>query len=172
MDLMHRVLGEYLDQFLIVFIDDILVYSRNQEERTQHLELILQQLREKKLYAKFSRFKFWLTYVSFLGHVVSGDRLAVDLEKIEAMKQCKAPKNTQEVYNFLGLTGYYRRFVEGFFKIAKPMTALTQKNIKFEWIDKCKQSFQQLKIELTTAPMLTIPKGTEVYAIYSDASGQ
>ncbi|XP_062080260.1 uncharacterized mitochondrial protein AtMg00860-like [Humulus lupulus] len=162
MDLMNRVLGEYLDKFVIVFIDDILLYSRNQEEHDKHLKLILQRLREKKLYAKLSKCEFWMNQVSFLGHVVSGDGIAVDPAKIKAVKKWKVPKNAQEVCSFLGLAGYYRRFVESFSKIVTPMTALTQKNVKFEWTDRCKQSFQELKTRLTTSPVLTIPKGTEI----------
>ena len=155
-----------------MFIDDILIYSKSQEEHATHLELVLQCLRDEKLYAKFSKCEFWLEKVSFLGHIVSGNGISVDPAKIEAVKQWKPPKNAHEVRSFLGLAGYYRRFVEGFSKIAAPMTALTRKKIKYEWTDKCEESFQELKTRLTTAPVLTIPNGTEGYTIYSDASGR
>ena len=161
MDLMNRVFREYLDKFVVVFIDDILIYSKSQEEHATHLELVLQCLRDEKLYAKFSKCEFWLEKVSFLGHIVSGNGISVDPAKIEAVKQWKPPKNAHEVRSFLGLAGYYRRFVEGFSKIAAPMTALTRKNIKYEWTNKCQKSFQELKIRLTTAPVLTIPNGIE-----------
>ncbi|XP_062108166.1 uncharacterized mitochondrial protein AtMg00860-like [Humulus lupulus] len=143
-----------------------------QEEHAKHLELILQRLRKKKLYEKFSKCEFGLAKVSFLGHMVLGDIIVVDPAKIEAVKQWKALKNAQEVRSFLGLAGYYRRFIDGFSKIATPMTALTRKNVKFEWTDKYEQSFQELKTRLTTAPVLIIPNGTKGYAIYSDASSQ
>ncbi|XP_039117955.1 uncharacterized protein LOC120253788 [Dioscorea cayenensis subsp. rotundata] len=115
MDLMNRVFRPYLDKFVIVFIDDILVYSPSNEEHAQHLRIVLQTLREKKLYAKFSKCEFWLYEVGFLGHVVSGEGIFVDPKKVEAIVKWERSKNVTEVQVFLGLTGYYRRFVEGFF---------------------------------------------------------
>ena len=132
MDLMNRVFEEYLDKFIIVFIDDILVYSRTMEEHELHLKIVLEKLREKRLYAKFSKCEFWLEKVTFLGHVVSKEGISMDLSKVEAVSQWKQPKNPTEVRSFLGLAGYYQRFVDGFSKIAAPMTALTRKNVKFE----------------------------------------
>ncbi|XP_062103844.1 uncharacterized mitochondrial protein AtMg00860-like [Humulus lupulus] len=172
MDPMNQVFREFLDKFIIVFIDDILTYSSNPEEHAVHLEMVLQRLKEQKLYAKFSKCEFWLEKLSFLGHVVSGEGISVDPTKIEALSQWKPPKNAREVRNFLELAGYYRRFVEGFSKIATPMTALTRKNVKFVWNEQCKTSFKELKTRLTTAPVLTIPSGIEGYVIYSDASRQ
>ncbi|KAL5575189.1 hypothetical protein UlMin_016888 [Ulmus minor] len=170
MDLMNRIFKEYLDQFVIVFIDDILIYSRSKEEHERHLRMVLQTLREKKLFAKFKKCEFWLGNVSFLGHIISKEGIAVDPGKIEAIKNWPTLTNVKEVRSFLGLAGYYRRFVEGFSKIASPLTQLTRKNVKFQWSDEREQSFQELKKRLITAPILTIPDGNEGMVVYSDAS--
>ena len=145
MDLMNRIFRKHLDKFVIVFIDDILIYSKNQEEHEEHLKLTLQILREHQLYAKFSKCEFWLSKVHFLGHVVSAEGISVDPAKIEAVINWKAPRSVTEVRSFLGLAGYYRRFVEGFSKIAAPLTALTRKGKKYECTQKCEESFQELK---------------------------
>ena len=137
MDLMIRVFREHLDKFVIVFIDDILIYSRNQEKHEEHLRLTLQILKEHQLYAKFSKCEFWLSKVHFLGHVVSAEGISVDPAKIEAVIDWKALRSVTEVRSFLGLAGYYRRFVEGFSKIATPLTALTRKGKKYKWTHKC-----------------------------------
>ena len=159
MDLMNMVFRPYLDRFVIVFIDDILVYSRNEKEHAEHLWTVLQTLRQKQLYAKFSKCEFWLDRVVFLGHVISAEGIYVDPQKIEAVVKWERPTNVTEVRSFLGLAGYYRRFVEGFSKIAIPMTRLTRKNAKFQWDDDCEKSFQELKTCLTSAPVLTLPSG-------------
>ena len=114
MDLMNRVFRPYVDQFVVVFIDDILVYSKDAHEHEQHLRIVLETLREKKLYAKLSKCDFWLKEVSFLGHIVSTEGIRVDPAKIEAVVNWKSPQNVTEVRSFLGLAGYYRRFVRGF----------------------------------------------------------
>jgi hypothetical protein len=170
MDLMNRVFHEYLDRFVIVFIDDILVYSKSLEEHEDHLRIVLQILRDKKLYAKLKKCEFWLNQVVFLGHVVSKDGITVDPSKIEAVVSWDRPTNVSEVRSFLGLAGYYRRFVEGFSRIAASLTHLTRKNAKFEWKEECEKSFQELKQRLVTAPVLTIPSSSGGFVIYSDAS--
>ncbi|GJU57463.1 putative nucleotidyltransferase, ribonuclease H [Tanacetum coccineum] len=119
MDLMNRVCRPYLDKFVIVFIDDILIYFKTKEEHEMHLGLILELLKKDKLYAKFSMCEFWLQEVKFLGHVINGDGIHVDPGKIEAVKNWEAPRTPSEVCSFLGLAGYYRRFIENFSKIAK-----------------------------------------------------
>ncbi|GJY26123.1 putative reverse transcriptase domain-containing protein [Tanacetum coccineum] len=144
MDLMNRVCRPYLDKFLIVFIDCILIYSKTQEEHLDHLWLVLELLRKKKLYAKFSKCEFWLRDVQFLGHVINGNEIHVDPSKIEAVKNWKAPRTPFEVRSFLGLVGYYRRFIENFSKISKSLTILTQKSL---------------------------PDGLEDFMVYCDASG-
>lgn len=172
MDLMNRIFRPYLDKFVIVFIDDILIYSATDEEHAQHLREVLQILREKQLYAKFSKCEFWLREVVFLGHVVSGEGISVDSKKVEAIIDWERPKNVSEVRSFLGLAGYYRRFVEGFSQIATPLSRLTRKDLKFVWDEKCENSFQELKRRLTSAPVLTLPTSGKEFVVFSDASRQ
>ncbi|GJR51558.1 transposon ty3-G gag-pol polyprotein [Tanacetum coccineum] len=124
MDLMNRIFHEYLDKFVIVFIDDILVYSKSEEEHERHLRIVLEILRQKKLYAKFSKCEFWLQQVAFLGHIVSADGIIMDPSKVEAITKWPRPTTVTEVRSFLGLAGYYRRFVEGFSRLALPLTQL------------------------------------------------
>ena len=171
MDLMNRVFRPYVDQFVVVFIDDILVYSKDEQEHEQHLKIVLQTLREKKLYAKLNKCDFWLKVVSFLGHIVSAEGIRVDPTKIEAVVNWKPPRNVTEVRSFLGLASYYKRFVRGFSIIAYPLTKLLSKGIKFEWTDKCQNSFEQLKEMLVEALVLTQPTSGKEYTLYSDASG-
>ncbi|GJS59194.1 putative reverse transcriptase domain-containing protein [Tanacetum coccineum] len=146
MDLMNRVCKPYLDKFIIVFIDDILIYSKNKQEHEEHLKLILELLKKEELYAKFSK------------------------SKIESIKDWASSKSPTEIRQFLGLARYYRRFIEGFSKIAKPMTKLTQKKVKFEWGDKQETTFQLLKQKLCSAPILALPEGIEDFIVYCDAS--
>ncbi|KAL0554090.1 hypothetical protein IC582_008001 [Cucumis melo] len=170
MDLMNRVFREFLDTFVIVFIDDILIYSKTEAEHEEHLRMVLQTLRDNKLYAKFSKCEFWLQQVSFLGHVVSKAGVSVDPAKIEAVTGWTRPSTVSEVRSFLGLAGYYRRFVENFSRIATPLTQLTRKGAPFVWSKACEDSFQTLKQKLVTAPVLTVPDGSGSFVIYSDAS--
>ncbi|KAL0559143.1 hypothetical protein IC582_003733 [Cucumis melo] len=170
MDLMNRVFREFLDTFVIVFIDDILIYSKTEAEHAEHLRIVLQTLRDNKLYAKFSKCEFWLKQVSFLGHVVSKAGVSVDPAKIEAVTGWNRPSTVSEVRSFLGLAGYYRRFVENFSRIATPLTQLTRKGAPFVWSKACEDSFQNLKQKLVTAPVLTVPDGSSSFVIYSDAS--
>ena len=137
MDLINRVFSPYLDKFVIVFIDNILVYSGSLEEHAEHLRTVLQIFRERQLYTKFSKCQFWLDRVAFLGHVISAEGVSVDPQKIEAVVNWKPPKNVSEVRSFLGLAGYYRKFVEGFSKIAAPLTKLTRKDVKYDGVDAC-----------------------------------
>ncbi|PKU70170.1 RNA-directed DNA polymerase [Dendrobium catenatum] len=170
MYMMNRIFRPYLDQFVIVFIDDILIYSKNDKDHADHLKIVLNLLRQHKLFAKYSKCEFWLKKISFLGHIVSREGISVDPEKIKAVVDWPRPTNVADVRSFLGLAGYYRRFVKGFSQIALPLSKLTRKDIKFEWTDDCEQSFHELKQCLTTAPVLTIPSGTEGFQLFSDAS--
>ncbi|KAA0042118.1 pol protein [Cucumis melo var. makuwa] len=170
MDLMNRVFREFLDTFVIVFIDDILIFSKTEAEHEGHLRMVMQTLRDNKLYAKFSKCEFWLKQVSFLGHVVSKAGVSVDPAKIDAVTSWPRPSTVSEVRSFLGLAGYYRRFVENFSHIATPLTQLTRKGAPFVWSKACEDNFQNLKQKLVTALVLTLPDGSGSFVIYSDAS--
>ena len=171
-DLMNRVFRPYLDRFVIVFIDDILVYSGSREKHVEHLRIVLETLREHQLYAKLSKCQFWLDKVAFLGHIISAEGISMDPQKIEAIVNWQPPTNVTEIKIFLGLAGYYRKFVEGFSKIATPLTRLIRKEEKFIWSDACQHSFDELKHRLTSAPVLTLPSGSEGFMVYCDASRQ
>jgi len=139
---MNKVFLEVLDKFVVVFIDDILIYSQSAEEHEQHLRIVLEKLRAHELYAKFGKCEFWLTKNAFLGHILSEDGVAVDLAKVEAITNWKQPTTITKVRSFLGLAGYYRRFIEGFLKIARPMTELTKKDKKFVWSKHVRKVFR------------------------------
>ncbi|GJU43877.1 putative reverse transcriptase domain-containing protein [Tanacetum coccineum] len=170
MELMNRVCKPYLDKFVIVFIDDILIYSKNNQEYNEHLKLILELLKKEELYAKFSKCEFWIPKVQFLGRVIDSKGIHMDPAKIESIKDWASPKSPTEIRQFLGLIGYYRRFIEGFSKIAKPMTKLTQKKVKFEWSDKQETEFQLIKQKFCSALILALPEGSEDFISYCDAS--
>jgi hypothetical protein len=153
--LMSKVFMEYLDKFVVVFIDDILVYSRS-EENEEHLCLALQKLRGYRLYAKLSKCEFWMKQVAFLGHVVSKGSISMDPSRVQDVLSWNAPMSVGDIRSFLGLAGYYRRFIEGFSKISKPMTELLEKDKKFEWTSSCEASFQELKKRLTITSILVM----------------
>ncbi|WVZ75594.1 hypothetical protein U9M48_023633 [Paspalum notatum var. saurae] len=152
MNLMNKVFMEYLEKFVVVFIDDILIYSKTEEEHEEHLRLVLQKLRDHKLYAKLSKCEFWLDQVPFLGHIVSKGGIMVDPSKIERSSRI------------------LRRFIESFSGIAKPMTSLLEKGVPFIWTKERQDAFDELKKRLTTAPVLTLPDLTKSFTVYCDAS--
>ncbi|GJR09614.1 putative reverse transcriptase domain-containing protein [Tanacetum coccineum] len=170
MDLMNRVCKPYLDKFVIVFIDDILVYSKDEEEHGKHLKILLELLKKERLYAKFSKFDFWLDSVQFFGHVIDCSGVYIDPAKIEAIKNWAAPMTPTKVRQFLRLAGYYQRFIEGFSLISKLLTKLNQKDKKYEWRKEEEEAFQTLKQKLCSAPILALPEGTEDFVVYCDAS--
>jgi hypothetical protein len=153
MNLMNKIFMEYLDQFVVVFINDILVYSKNEEAHEDHVRLVLQKLRDSRLYAKFSKCDFWLKEVAFLGHIITDGGIKVDLGKISLILNWKQPTYVSKIRSFLGLAGYYRRFIEGFSKIVKPLTSLLEKGKEFKWDEACQKCFDELKEKLTTAPV-------------------
>jgi hypothetical protein len=168
--LMNSVFMPELDRFVVVFVDDILIYSKNEEEHAKHLRIVLTRLREHQLYAKFSKCVFWLEEIQFLGHVLSGKGIAVDPSKVKDIIEWKPPTTVHQVRSFLGLAGYYRRFILDFSKIVKPITGLLKNNTKFDWSSKCNEAFEQLKVLLTTAPVLAqldIEKPFDVYCVTS-----
>ena len=154
----------------VVFIDGILIYSRTPEEHTHHLRTALEVLQRNELYAKFSSCEFWLNKVAFLGHVVSNDGVSMDPQKIKVVIKWPRPKNPMEVRSFLGLAGYYRRFVHNFSKIATPLTNLTRKVTKYEWTEQGEEAFQELKKRLMSALILAFPTIEKDFIVYSDAS--
>jgi ribonuclease HI len=169
---MNKVFMEKLDRFVVVFIEDILIYSETTEEHEEHLRTVLERLRQQKLYAKFSKCEFWMERVAFLGHVLSAEGIAVDPSKVESVTKWEQALNVTDVRSVLGMAGYYRRFIENFSKITKPMTELLKNNTKFEWSEACEKSFQELKKRLTTAPVLTLPDIKKDFVVYCDASKQ
>ena len=124
-----------------MFIDDILVYSKTREQHEEHQRITLQQLRNHKLYAKFSKYDFWSNKVHFLGHIMSKEGVSIDPAKVEAVSKWATPTNVTKIRSFLGLAGYYQRFVKGFLRIVAPLTALTRKEKKYEWTKKYAKSF-------------------------------
>ena len=170
MDLMHRVFRDLLDKCVVIFIDDILVYSPSREAHVEHLKIVLTILKEKQLYAKLSKCEFWLDQVAFLGHIISGQGISVDPAKVEAVLKWQPPRNVSEIRSFLGLVGYYRRFIEGFSSIARPITQLLRKDVKFRWSPDCEAAFELLKKKVTEAPVLTLPDESGEYDVYTDAS--
>jgi hypothetical protein len=169
MNLMNSVFMDYLDKFVVVFIDDILIYSQSEEEHVDHLRMVLQRLREHQLYAKLSKCEFWINEVLFLGHIINKDGLAVDLKKVADILNWKAPTDARGIKSFIGMARYYRRFIEGFSKIVKPMTALLDNKVEFKWTQKCQEAFEALKEKLTTAPVLVLPDVHKLFSVYCDA---
>jgi hypothetical protein len=169
--LMNSVFMPELDKFMVVFIDDILVYSKSEDEHTKHLHTVLQRLRDHHLYAKFSKCDFWLREIKFLGHTILQDEIAVDPEKVQEVMDWKPPTTVRQIQSFLGLAGYYRRFIPDFSRIAKPMTELLKKGVKFDWGQKCEDSFHTLRRHLTTTPVLAQRDNTKSFDVYCDATG-
>jgi hypothetical protein len=137
-----------------------------------HLCLVLQKLRDHKLYAKLSKCEFWLKQVAFLGHVISKGGISVDPSKVQDVLGWKAPTSVSDIQSFLRLAEYYQRNIEWFLKISKPMTELPEKDKQFEWMPACEASFQELKKRLMMVPVLVMPDMEKPFSIYCDASGQ
>jgi hypothetical protein len=137
MYLMNSMFMDYLDKFIVVFIDDILIYSQNEQEHEEKLRKVLQRLRDCQWYTKLSKCEFWISEVLFLGHIINREGLVVDPKKVTAILDWKAPKDVRGIKSFIGMASYYRRFIEGFSKIARPMTALLAKKVEFKWTPAC-----------------------------------
>ena len=145
MYLMNSVFMTELDKFVVVFINDILIYSKNEKDHAEHLRIVLQCLIDHKLYAKFSKCEFWLDSVKFLGHTISRDGIAVNPSKVQEVMDWKPPKSVHQIRSFLGLAGYYRRFIPDFSRIVKPVTELLKKGVKFVWSKDCEKAFHTLR---------------------------
>jgi hypothetical protein len=166
MNLMNKVFMEYLDQLVVVFINDILVYSQNEEAHENHLRLVLQKLHS----VIFSKCDFWLKEVAFLGHIITNGGIKVDPGKISEILNWKQPTDVSKIRSFLGLAEYYTRFIEGFSKIVKPLTSLLEKGKEFKWDEACQKCFKELKERLTTAPVLIMSDIHKEFDMYCDAS--
>jgi hypothetical protein len=170
MEAMNRMLHEFLDDFVVVFLDDILIYSKTEAEHEQHLHLVLGALRKNQFYGKLKKCPFWLSEVAFLGHVINQQGIAVDPKNVAAVVEWKRPSSVSEIRSFLGLAGYYRRFVPNFSSIAKPLTRLLEKGVLFVWSSDCDVSYQTLKSKLVNAPILALPESGKRFTVYTDAS--
>jgi Reverse transcriptase (RNA-dependent DNA polymerase)/RNase H-like domain found in reverse transcriptase/Retroviral aspartyl protease len=171
MHLMQQIFRPHLDDFVIVFLDDILIYSKTKEQHQQHLRTVLQILREQQLYAKLNKCEFFKDEISFLGHVINQHGIKMEQSKVDAVMKWPKPNNIHDIRSFLGLAGYYRRFVQDFSMIATPLTLLLHKNKPFEWAAEQQQAFDKLKKAVSTAPILIIPDPTLPYTVVTDASG-
>jgi hypothetical protein len=172
MNLMHKVFMEYLDRFVVVFIDNFLIYSKSDSDHEEHLRLVLEKLRDNQLYAKYNKCEFWIGEVPLLGHIIYNGGILVDHAKVKEIMEWSVPTTVTEIRSFLGLAGYYQRFIEGFSKIAKPMTSLLEKGREFKWDEKCQDSFDQLKKRLMSPPVLVMPDLQKGFDIYCVACGQ
>jgi hypothetical protein len=149
----------------------MIFWSKNEDEHTEHLHIVLQRHRDHHLYAKLSKCEFWLREIKFLGHTISQDGISVDPEKVQEVMDWKPPTTVRQIRSFLGLAGYYRRFIPDFSRIAKPMTELLKKGVKYNWSQKCEDALHTLRQHLTTAPVLAQPDNTKPFEVYCDASG-
>ncbi|WMV41423.1 hypothetical protein MTR67_034808 [Solanum verrucosum] len=156
--------------FVNIFIDDILISSRSEDDHINNLRIVLQVLKDQQLFAKFRKCEYWLRFVAFLGYIVSSKGIEVDLKKMDAVNSWPRPLSPSDIRTFLGLVSYYRRFVEGFSVIASPLIKLTQKKAKFIWFKACEKISQELKDRFTFAPVLTLPKRTNGFVLYCDSS--
>jgi hypothetical protein len=171
MYLINFVFMPEIDKFVVVFIDDILIYSKNEEEHAKHLRIVLSHLRGHQLCAKFSKYEFWLDEVPFLGLVLFVEGVVIDPGKVRDILDWKAPTSMHEVCHFLRMAGYYRCFIPDFSKVAKPITELLKTQTKFVWSLECNEAFKTLKRLLTTAPVLAQPDIEKPFDVYCDASG-
>jgi hypothetical protein len=171
MYLMYSVFMTELDKFMVVFIDDMLIYSKNEREHAEHLRLVLQHLRDHKLYAKSSKCELWLDSVKFLGHTISKEGIFIDPSKVQEVMDWKPPTSVDQIRSFLGLAGYYRQFISNFSRIAKHMTELLKKGVKFVWSEACEKAFHTLRQHLTSTPVLVQPDNSKPFEVFCDASG-
>jgi hypothetical protein len=171
MHLMHQAFRKYLDDFVLVFLDDILIFSKTLEEHEHHVQQVLDVLREQKLYAKESKCEFFKTEVEFLGHIVGRDGIRMMEDKVEAVAAWPEPKNVRDVRAFLGTTGYYRKFIKNFSQIASPLSELTKESVKFFWGPDQQKAFKQLKRAMQEGPVLALPDSNLPFIVHTDASG-
>lgn len=171
MHLMNSVLRKQLDRFVLAFLDDIFIYSKTREEHLEHIEEVLKELDSQKLYLKPSKCEWMKPEVEFLGHRIGREGLSVDPLKIDAVKQWPTPTNVPELRSFLGLAGYYRRFINNYSATALPLTELTKDDVEWKWADEQHGAFEALKLQLGSAPVLLLANPELPYVIHCDASG-
>ena len=171
MHLMHQIFRPFLDKFVVVFLDDVLIYSRTLAEHRKHVRQVLDLLRQHKLYCKESKCDFFREQVEFLGHVVDRDGIHMMESKVKAVREWPTPTSADDVRSFLGLAGYYRKFIQGFSDIAAPLTSLLKKETRFTWDTSAEQAFRKLIHAITTAPTLILPDPSKPYVITADACG-
>ena len=167
----EQILRPFINQFVVVYFDDILVYSSSEEDHLRHVKAVLQALRDNQVYANLKKCEFHTNSVTFLGYIVSSQGLQVDESKIEAIISWEPPQSVPEMRRFLGLCGFFRRFIKDFSVIASPLTSLLKKNSKYMWSPKCQQAFDDLKRRLMTAPILALPNFDHTFEVECDASG-
>jgi len=171
MRLMNHIPMPFIGKFVVVYFDDILIYSKSVDEDLEHIKCVLAVLRKECLYANLKKYTFCTDKVVFLGFVVSAHGVEVDEEKIKVVREWKPPQNVSQVRSFLGLAGFYRRFVKDFSSIAAPINELTKKDVPFQWGEAQEKAFEELKTKLTTAPLLALPDFGKTFEIECDASG-
>ncbi|KAM2418624.1 hypothetical protein ACFX1W_025288 [Malus domestica] len=168
--LMNKVFHPYLDKFVVVYIDDIVVYSKTLEEHVKHLRIVFKTLREHELYVKKEKCSFATKEVEFLGHKIKEGKLMMEKGKIKAIQEWEPPTKVPTLRSFLGLTNYYRRFIKGYSAIAAPLTDLLKKNKTWEWTDRCQEAFERLKKALMEEPVLRLPDLSKPFELHTDAS--
>ena len=171
MRLMNHVLREYLGKFVVVYFDDILIYSKCLDDHIMHVRLVLKILRQEKLYAHLKKCSFCMDKVNFLGFIVFSQGVEVDEKKVRAIKEWPKPKNVSEVRSFHGLASFYRRFIKNFSTITAPLNELVKKNVGFIWGDAQEHAFNELKDKLCNAPLLALLNFDKTFEIEYDASG-
>jgi hypothetical protein len=169
---MNDIFRQYLDEFIVVFLDDILIYSKDPTKHFEHLRIVLEILRKHQLFAKLSKCSFAQDTIEFLGHIISPSGVSMDPKKVEAVQQWPRPETVTDVRAFLGLAGYYRRFISKFSEIAAPLTALTRDDVSvmWDWDERCEEAFKALKGAITSAPVLVLPDLQKPFVVYTDAS--
>ena len=167
---MNGVFHTFLDKFVVIFLDDILIYSCDEKQHEENLRQVLQKLRENQLFGSLSKCAFYRPEIHYLGHVISSDGVSIDPSNIRAIMDWPTPTSVIEVRSFMGLARYYQRFIVGFSRLAHPITSLQKKGKKLKWIEKCDRAFQELKRALTSAPILVVPDPTADFVVCTDAS--
>ena len=167
---MTQILRPYLRKFVVVFLDDILIFSSNWKEHLDHVRMVLQALREHQLYCKPSKCLFGAVEILYSGHVISGYTIAPDQEKLKAVRDWPIPESICQVRKFLGFANYFRRFALGYANIAKPLDEITGKNARFQWNEERQAAFETLKMALLKAPVLQLADISKPFRVYTDAS--